>query len=116
MLLLFAADAVFAHPGAQGAGVETPQKRGAVFPLDPPAGFLQHLEVVVPFQVGQGLDVLRVFDADRASEQHPDPWSRRVPFWWLLEDGPAAGNYRSSCFSTDVAFYLAFLISCKNIV
>jgi hypothetical protein len=52
------AKAVFPHPGAKGAGVETKEHRCPVLPLDPPSGFPEHLEDVVLFQLGEGLDLL----------------------------------------------------------
>ena len=52
------AEAVFPHPGAKGAGVETQEQRRPVLPLDPPSGFPEHLEGVVLFQLGEGLDLL----------------------------------------------------------
>ena len=44
--------AVFAHPGAQGAGVETKEERSPFLPLDSPTGSLEHLEDVIVFQLG----------------------------------------------------------------
>ncbi len=55
---LLTADAVFPHPGAKCAGVETKEYRRPVFTLDSPTGFLQHLEDVSVFQLGKGFDVL----------------------------------------------------------
>jgi len=51
-------DAVFPYPGAKSAGVDTKESRCPVFSLDAPTGFLEHLEDVVMFQLGEGFDVL----------------------------------------------------------
>jgi hypothetical protein len=55
---LLPAEAVFPHPGAKGAGIETEKSRCPVFPLDAPTGFLEHMEDVIVFQVGEDLDIL----------------------------------------------------------
>jgi hypothetical protein len=58
VILLLSDDAVYPHPGAKGAGVETKQQRCAVCPLDSPSGFLEHLEDMVVFQLVEGFDLL----------------------------------------------------------
>jgi hypothetical protein len=55
---LFADDAVFPHPCAECAGIETKDSGGSVFPLDSPTGFLEHMEDVVVFQLNEGFDSL----------------------------------------------------------
>ena len=55
---LLTSDAVFPHPGAKSAGVETKEYRRSVFPFDAPAGFLKHLKDMVLFQIGDGFDIL----------------------------------------------------------
>jgi hypothetical protein len=51
-------DAVFSHPGAKGAGVQTKEYRCAVFTFDAPTGFLKYLEDVVVFEVEERFDLL----------------------------------------------------------
>jgi hypothetical protein len=58
MLSLLTDDAVFPHPGAKCAGIETKKSRCSVFSFDSPAGFLQNLNDVVVFQIDKGFDVL----------------------------------------------------------
>jgi hypothetical protein len=52
------ADAIFSHPGAKSAGVETKEYRCPVFPLDSPTGSLEHLENMILFQLDEGFDIL----------------------------------------------------------
>ena len=49
-LLLHPHNPVLPHPGAEGAGVEAEEYSRPVFPLDPPAGFFEHLKDVVMFE------------------------------------------------------------------
>jgi hypothetical protein len=56
--ILLTPDAIFPHPGAKGAGVETKEYRCPGWPLDSPGGFMENLEDVVLFQSGEGLGVL----------------------------------------------------------
>ncbi len=56
--LLLPTDTVFAHPGAQRAGVQAQEECRAVFPLDAPVGLLQHLKDMLLLQVGEGFNLL----------------------------------------------------------
>src|ERR1043166_8387823 len=49
-------NAVFPDPAAQGAGIETEEYRRPGFPLDSPAGFLEHLADVVALHLAKRLD------------------------------------------------------------
>ena len=65
--LYLPADAVFTHPGAQGAGVQAQKYRGSVFTLDTPPGIFEHLKDMIVFKVGKGFDaVSRYFLRDPA--------------------------------------------------
>src|SRR6185369_11823504 len=54
---LLTADAVFLHPGAKSAGIETEEQRCPVLAINAPTGFQEHLEDVVVFHIGEGFDV-----------------------------------------------------------
>src|SRR6185369_3334107 len=55
---LLTVDAVFLHPGAKGAGVETKDQSCSVFTINAPTGFQEHLQDIVMFHLGEDFDVI----------------------------------------------------------
>ena len=51
-------DTVFAHSGAQSAGVETEEERRPVLPFNAPSGLLQHLLNVVLLDIDESPDLM----------------------------------------------------------
>src|SRR5512140_1387320 len=60
---LCASDALFPHPAAKRAGVDTQHGCRAFFTLYPPSGLLQRLDDVLAFDIDEGLAVLLPFFA-----------------------------------------------------